>query len=535
MAMYAAGRAPLANLQSAQDLHQRLTGLRGKRRRFKEGWNLRQVSQGDEEVQMRRYDRSHHKSNHHYHHSHHTLSSSLHDNHKNQKQQHRKKNKANNKKKNYQLSDRHRYLAEALEGSSPPDSVAVGDVAAAAAATTAEQAGSDIDTIPATNVVPTSPDIVTQPYNTEQVLATQQMFENHHKAALLIFDGSRSAIECYIPDGPDLEGPSKRCWPAFLLARALFHHHKERFAPGSQPFQLLYTTGDYPHLNCLGTDGGCGFDGDGDDKAGGGGGATPPLAPILSFGSVPRDPTVLPTATAMPFPSMAECLVRDCRLLAQNALERGDASAQQHWEDLKPQILWRGDDYTTFADNFDLGLQHGVDLGIEPNTMTTEEVADRLIELWDTLTPSWRAVASSLRARIDADQAAAADAAGDGPGPQPWIDAKFTMGHSPAYKLYDTKFVPFLDAGSEVATAEYVGADEMASYRYHIDIVTGGATSWEDTVRKLALPGLLFHHESLMKDWFYDELKAWEHYVPVRMDLSDLSEKCKCEAKVQGL
>mmetsp|Transcript_27403 Transcript_27403/g.78971 ORF Transcript_27403/g.78971 Transcript_27403/m.78971 type:complete len:229 (+) Transcript_27403:681-1367(+) len=100
------------------------------------------------------------------------------------------------------------------------------------------------------------------------------------------------------------------------------------------------------------------------------------------------------------------------------------------------------------------------------------------------------------------------------------------MGHSPAYKLYDTKFAPFLlDAGSEVATAEYMGADEMASYRYHIDIVTGGATSWEDTVRKLALPGLLFHHESLMKDWFYDELNAWEHYVPIRMDLSDLPEK----------
>ena len=390
--------------------------------------------------------------------------------------------------------------------------------------------------VPATDVVPTPPIFITQPYNTEQVLATQQMFENHHKAALLIFDGSRSAIECYIPDGPDLEGPSKRYWPAFLLARALYHHFPARFAPGSPPFQLLYTTGDYPHLNCLGTDGGCGFVGigDGNGNAGGEGGTATPLAPILSFGSVPRDPTVLPTATAMPFPSMAECLVRDCRLLAQNALERGDASAQQ-WSELRPQILWRGNDYTTFADNFDLGLQHGVDLGIEPNTMTTEEVADRLIELWDTLTPSWRAVASSLRARIDADRAATEDVAADGLGPQPWIDAKFTMGHSPAYKLYDTKFAPFLDAGSEVATAEYMGADEMASYRYHIDIVTGGATSWEDTVLKLALPGLLFHHESLMKDWFYDELKAWEHYVPVRMDLSDLSEKCKCEAKSQVL
>ena len=140
-------------------------------------------------------------------------------------------------------------------------------------------------------------------------------------------------------------------------------------------------------------------------------------------------------------------------------------------------------------------------------------------------------MASSLRARIDADRAAAAAAASssaDSSKPRPWVDAKFTIGHSPAYKLYDTKFAPFLDAGSEVATSEYMGAGEMASYRYHIDIVTGGATSWEDTVRKLALPGLLFHHESLMKDWFYDELNAWEHYVPIRMDLSDLSEKCEC-------
>ena len=144
-------------------------------------------------------------------------------------------------------------------------------------------------------------------------------------------------------------------------------------------------------------------------------------------------------------------------------------------------------------------------------------------------------MASSLRARVDADQAATADAVADGPRPQPWIDAKLTMGHSPACKLHDTKFAPLLDAGSEVATAEHVGADEMASRRCHVDVVTGGATSWEDAVRKLALPGLLFHHESLTKDWLCDELKAWERCVPARMDLSDLSERCEREAKSQAL
>ena len=41
----------------------------------------------------------------------------------------------------------------------------------------------------------------------------------------------------------------------------------------------------------------------------------------------------------------------------------------------------------------------------------------------------------------------------------------------------------------------------------------------------LYFPGLLFHHETLTKDFFHDEMKPYEHYVPVKMDLSDLREK----------
>jgi len=428
-----------------------------------------------------------------------------------------------------------RHLAEALEGSAPPE---VGAAASASSAAAAQSAGASSAATPTNSI--TQPH-TTRPYTPSQILQTQQHFADHHKSTLLIYDPTRSAVEIYIPAGPDLEGSGKRYWPAFLVARSLYEHFPDRVGKeGSQMLALLYSTEEYPHLNCLGTDGGCAGLGGGDGEAGS-------LAPILSFGSIPRDPTVLPTATAMPFPSMVECLVRDCRLLNNNNNNKGDdaASTRQtpQWSDLKPQIVWRGDDYATFGDNFQLGLQHGVDLGIDPGTLAggPEEVADRLLELWDTLTPSWRAVASSLRARIDAERAvqAAANAATSTaatedrstpqqspPQPQPWIDAKFTMGHSPAYKLYDTKFSPFLDGGSPVATAEYMGTDELASYRYHLDLATGGGTSWEDTVRKLALPGLLFHHEILMKDWFYDDLKAWEHYVPVRMDLSDLSEKC---------
>lgn len=39
------------------------------------------------------------------------------------------------------------------------------------------------------------------------------------------------------------------------------------------------------------------------------------------------------------------------------------------------------------------------------------------------------------------------------------------------------------------------------------------------------MPGLLFHHETPTRDFFYDDIRPWVHYVPVRTDLSDLREK----------
>jgi Glycosyl transferase family 90 len=37
--------------------------------------------------------------------------------------------------------------------------------------------------------------------------------------------------------------------------------------------------------------------------------------------------------------------------------------------------------------------------------------------------------------------------------------------------------------------------------------------------------GVLFHHETVTQDFFYDILKPWVHYIPIRWDLSDLREK----------
>lgn len=42
---------------------------------------------------------------------------------------------------------------------------------------------------------------------------------------------------------------------------------------------------------------------------------------------------------------------------------------------------------------------------------------------------------------------------------------------------------------------------------------------------KLSFPGVLFHHQTPNKDWFYDEMQPWVHYIPVAWHLGDLKEK----------
>ena len=66
---------------------------------------------------------------------------------------------------------------------------------------------------------------------------------------------------------------------------------------------------------------------------------------------------------------------------------------------------------------------------------------------------------------------------------------------------------------------------ELAKYKYHIDMGGGGGTTWSGTIEKLAMPGLLFHHVTPMKDYIHDHLKPWIHYIPVSADLKDLKQK----------
>ena len=62
-----------------------------------------------------------------------------------------------------------------------------------------------------------------------------------------------------------------------------------------------------------------------------------------------------------------------------------------------------------------------------------------------------------------------------------------------------------------------------ADYRFLIDI-DGVANAWS-FFEKLLLGSCVLKVISPFEQWFYGDVTAWQHYVPIRQDLSDLAEK----------
>jgi hypothetical protein len=66
--------------------------------------------------------------------------------------------------------------------------------------------------------------------------------------------------------------------------------------------------------------------------------------------------------------------------------------------------------------------------------------------------------------------------------------------------------------------------DEMIKYKYILDI-DGYVNSWDGLFWKLYSGSVVLKTASIWKEWYYDELQEYIHYVPVASDYSDLNEK----------
>ncbi|MDO6413675.1 glycosyl transferase family 90 [Sphingomonas sp. BIUV-7] len=64
---------------------------------------------------------------------------------------------------------------------------------------------------------------------------------------------------------------------------------------------------------------------------------------------------------------------------------------------------------------------------------------------------------------------------------------------------------------------------DFSKYRYSIDI-DGHANAWS-FLEKMILGCCVLKVASPYEQWFYDRVRPWEHYVPIKADLSDIEEK----------
>ena len=135
---------------------------------------------------------------------------------------------------------------------------------------------------------------------------------------------------------------------------------------------------------------------------------------------------------------------------------------------------------------------------------------------YDSAPPRWKGIIWTAEAELEA-----------GPDELPWCNIKFANFMYNGAKTLTVGTPPFNeweDVGISAA-GERITLDQLAHYKYHIDIGGGGGTTWTGTVQKMAMPGLLFHHVTPTKDYIHDYMKPWVHYVPLQEDLSDLKEK----------
>lgn len=298
----------------------------------------------------------------------------------------------------------------------------------------------------------------------------------------------------------------------------------DRFTKGKDPFHFAWVTQDYPQDKCVGELNGC------------------PTLPskMFSFGTVPKDKwkvSGLEQAPTLPF---APCIAHayDPKKFEQcdwfsaeredpdlpmcengkrlDIVEHGEngESFDEIFDNLINKVVWRGSDWHYLEQYADIGTvdanrftQHaglcepGVDVDKIKREIFRQGIpSDLQGEAWNC-PPRLRAV---LLSALEPDK----------------FDCKFSANNmrSPQSNCLENK-LPMFDREKLYDNCDF------EKFKFLLDIGGGGGTSWLSTFKFLAMPGVLFHHETAMRDSFYDDVKPWVHYVPIMEDMSDLKKQ----------
>ena len=324
-----------------------------------------------------------------------------------------------------------------------------------------------------------------------------------------------------------------------LLEKTIEKYYPSRLAPGSDPFEVLYEIDDAPHTQCSSQNYAkthCHFE---------------KWQPIFAFGSSPRNNATLPTMRSATLLSLIPCIspaetlgssptidvtkdteprcefleykkkmkdmsgcdggasdlraYKDCNAYGLFNINAMQNKSEYEWDSLIDKAVWRGSDFM-----FLMGGNQAWPNGKPDGKLFFTEILnaqDRRAKMEslvasDRISPRFRAVLmSKLRPDI--------------------IDAKFFQSTlaGPVPLRARARNDPL-----DTDTSEHIEQDTLGKYRYQLDLGGGGGTTWTGTIPKLAMPGVLLHHETSMKDSYFDALEPYKHYLPLKEDLSNFDE-----------
>lgn len=322
-----------------------------------------------------------------------------------------------------------------------------------------------------------------------------------------------------------------------LLEKTIERYYPSRLKPGSTPFKVYFEVDDAPHTRCSSRDYAtkhCHFEN---------------WQPIFAFGSSPRNKASLPTMLSATLFTLIDCIspaetlgssptldvnkhteprcefldleehmedmsgcdnpasgkaYSDCNSYGLFNIASMQNKTAYEWDNLIDKAIWRGSDYM-FLWGAD---QHWPNAKLDGASFFHEILAapdrrEKMEQLVasNRISPRFKAVLmSKLRPDV--------------------IDAKFFQSNLPGAVLRARARRDPL----EVDTNEHIEQDTLGKYRYQLDLGGGGGTTWTGTISKLAMPGVLLHHETSMKDSYFDLLEPYKHYLPLKEDLSNFDE-----------
>ena len=335
-------------------------------------------------------------------------------------------------------------------------------------ATSTETASANASATTQTN----SPKYTISPYNLTDVFLSADIFDNNYATVIWdptedLFIGYYSQRHYWVPGCSKLLTSIKKF--TYML-KTLFPW---RFQKGiSAEFAFAISSGDFPavkptdcvmqrkSLPCAET------------------------APILHFGSVFQRP-LFPSMIAMPMPDghhlrcfeawvMHKAICSGLRSVSDGGeLVFGD-KIRKKWKELTPQVVWRGTDFGylgTLYPNLDRPqYDHYIqgELGSSPS-MARKETVRIMREKYNGLVPRWQGVVHTAEAEMEASKKTNA---------VPWANIKFSNfihRGKRASTLGALEYQKWMDVDFPVA-GEGMSLEDLAHYRYHIDLGGGGET-----------------------------------------------------------